>query len=429
MSARSQAVWGVLSALLLLGTAGCADNVTQVVVSVDAESAWLSDRTTVQVVVRGAPAGDAGFEGPSRDVTLNVGEGESYAFPIDVTVAPLDGDTSRRWSVDATAVNTVTNATATVRVRGTYVSGRTLRVALLLENTCAGVVCATDQTCRAGICVDSAMTQPVDAGVDLGVDAGMDLGSSDAATDGEVGDSAVPLNCPDPDVRIPNPLAGTLDDLSDGGMPASYPALVTCNVNHAPGALCGATADPTDICYTARSTNNVAYCRTPCTQPVLDGGFGDDPVCATIHPDSRCIRALGNGTDPDRMLCSIPCNPFDDVGCPVGLHCMAINDSADGTFSTTCLALDDDPRHQNEPCAIVDGEPYPSFEGCAPGYVCGYDAVCDADSPAGNVCLQICDADPDNPRVACPANATCARLANGSYDDAIGPIIMGRCLL
>lgn len=434
MNARSLAACAHC-AVFALGVAGCADNVTQVVVSVDAESAWLSDRTSVQVVVRGAPSGDAGFGGPSRDVTLSVGDGESYAFPIDVTVAPLDGDTSRRWSVEATAVNTVTNATATVRVRGTYVSGRTLRVALLFENTCAGVVCGADQTCRAGVCVDSAMTSSVDAGVDLGsVDAGEDLGTADAGMDGEVsdlgadaGDMGVPLNCPDPDIRVPNPLAGTLDDLADGGMPASYPALATCSINHAPGALCGATAPLNDICYTARSTNGAAYCRTPCTQPVLDGGVGDDPVCAAIHPDSRCIRALGQGSDPDRMLCSIPCNPFDDVGCPAGLHCMAINDSTDNTFTSTCMALDVNPRHQNEPCAIVDGQPYPSFEGCAPGYVCGYDSVCDVTGPNGNVCLQICDADETNPRVSCPAGTTCARLAGGSYDDAIGPIIMGRC--
>jgi hypothetical protein len=74
---------------------GCADNVTQVVVSIDAESSWRSDTTSVRVVVRGGAAGDAGFENPSRDVTLMVGAGESYTFPIDVTVAPLDGDTSR----------------------------------------------------------------------------------------------------------------------------------------------------------------------------------------------------------------------------------------------------------------------------------------------------------------------------------------------
>jgi hypothetical protein len=93
-----------LSCLVALSAsaAGCADKVTQVVVSIDAESSWRNDTTSVRVVVRGGAAGDAGLENPSRDVTLMVGAGESYTFPIDVTVAPLNGDVSRRWAVDAT---------------------------------------------------------------------------------------------------------------------------------------------------------------------------------------------------------------------------------------------------------------------------------------------------------------------------------------
>lgn len=414
-----------LSCLLALSgsASGCADNVTQVVVSIDAESSWRSNPTSVRVVVRGGAAGDAGLENPSRDVTLVVGAGESYSFPVDVTVAPLDGDASRRWAVDATAVNTVTNATATVRVRGSYVSGRTLRVDLVFENTCAGIMCDSDETCRAGACVDAdVLTGPMDAGVDAGpTDGGPDGDVSDA------GDMGVPLHCPDPDIRIPDPNAGSLDN--EGTPPEAYPALVTCPNNHAVGAACSATASPSDICYTARHQAEQAYCRTPCNlDDGLGGLLGDDPICSTtVHPDSRCIPALGFGSEPDRYLCSLPCNPFDDVGCPAGLHCQAISDSTIEAFFTDCFELDEDPRHHLEPCSIENGQPYPYLPGCAPGYTCSYDAVCGVAGTQGYVCAQICDPDESTPQVTCPAGSGCYRLADSTYDDAIGPTYIGRC--
>lgn len=426
-----RATWMAVLALVLSPVFGCADNVTQVVVSMDAESAWRSAATEVRVVVRGAPAGDAGFDTPVRDVTLMVGAGQLYQFPVDVTVAPLEGDSTRRWSVDAIATNTETNATATVRVRGSYVSGRTLRVSLLFEDACAGVMCATDQTCRAGACVDATFNpEPLDAGTDAGTDAGVDLGVDGGVTDlgvtdeGMPTDGAIPLHCPSPTVWVPNSGAGTLD--SDAGV-VPYPVLATCPSNHQVGASCPGTPEPNDICYRTRFNGTTSYCRVPCTLQALDGGVSDDPICASVHPDSRCAPALGAGNEPDRTLCTIPCNPFDDVGCPAGLHCQAISDSDINAFYTECIALDVDPRHDHEPCLISNGDTYPTESGCAPGYTCGYDNVCSPSGPMGYVCLQICDPADVNPRVECPANTGCYRLANGTYDDAVGPLNIGRC--
>lgn len=400
------AVWLVLA--LSFVASGCAEEVTQVVVSMDAESSWRGDVTSVRVVVRGGAAGDMGLDAPSRDVTLQVGAGESYAFPIDVTVAPLDGDTSRRWSVDATAINTVTNATATVRVRGTYVSGRTQRVALIFEDTCAGILCESDETCRAGVCVDSAVTTgPSDAGVDAGSQ-----------------DGGVPEYCPAPDIRVPDPLDDTLAGTE------AYAPLTTCPTNHATGAACNGTPDTNDVCFSARVHGGDAYCRVPCTLTPSDGGPPvDDPICAsTVHPDSRCVNIVGFGSEPDRSLCSLPCNPFDDVGCPAGLNCAAISDSDIEAFYTDCVELDPDPRHNLEPCAIVDGDTYPTNTGCAPGYTCGYDSVCsDASGLQGYVCVQICDPSEVDPRITCPGEAGCYRLVEGTFDDAIGDIHIGRC--
>lgn len=130
-----------------------------------------------------------------------------------------------------------------------------------------------------------------------------------------------------------------------------YEPLVACPNDHVFGALCGATTPPNDICYTARSQAGQACCRTPCSLQQGDGGVVvDDTICeTTVHPDSRCVRALGFGSEPDRDLCSIPCNPFDDVGCPGGLNC-PVGDSDISAIYTDCLELEDDPRHHLEPC-------------------------------------------------------------------------------
>lgn len=378
----------LLFAALVLSS--CGENVTQVVVSVDAESAWLADTTALRVIVRGARVDDGVFASPSSDLTLQVGEGQAYAFPVDVIVAPLGGDTTRRWSVEATAVNTVTNATATVRVRGLYVANRTLRVSLLLENTCAGVVCENDQTCRAGVCEDATFMSTNDAGAEM--------------------DGGLSLYCPSPDVRTPNASDGTLDT---AGIPPVYPTLAVCPSDHDVNEMCGAGG----ICFGAGYQAGGSYCRTPCSMV-------DDPVCNTVHPDSRCVPVVGVFPDGDRMLCSTPCNPFDDVGCPAGLHCMAVSDSTVSSFHTDCREVQQNPRHYLEPCSLSEGQAYPSSTGCAPGYTCGYDAICGG-SEDGSVCLQICD--PDEDRVECPAGSRCYRLADETYDDAIGPIHIGRC--
>lgn len=74
----------------------------------------------------------------------------------------------------------------------------------------------------------------------------------------------------------------------------------------------------------------------------------------------------------------------------------------------------------------ANGGTYPSETGCAPGYTCGFDSVCDEPGTNGYVCLQICDPDPVAPRVTCPAESGRYRLVDGTYDDAIGPIRIGR---
>jgi hypothetical protein len=378
----------VLVAALL---AGCSEDVTEVVVTVDAESTFSQSITELRVVVRGAAAGDAAFEPtPARDVTLTVGEGQSYAWPIVLTVAPRDGETSRRWSVEATATNAM-NATATVRVRGSYVSGRTLRVSLELQNSCVGVICSPTTTCREGACVDAELSNVADAGHDSGV-------SSDAG----MAEGGVPRHCAAADLRIPNADAGTLDD--DAGVRPVYPVLATCATNHTPGQLCTGTSIGNDICFTGRDQGGPAYCRLPCSFTESDGGVRqDDPLCqSAVHPDSHCTYVVGS-TDPDRSLCSIPCNPFDDVGCVAGQHCVAAADTERDTFTTDCKKLDTDVGSQFEPCTIVNGLTYPTVVGCAPGYVCGYDDICGVNQQ-GYVCMQLCDPDPDNPRLTCPAD-------------------------
>ena len=76
----------------------------------------------------------------------------------------------------------------------------------------------------------------------------------------------------------------------------------------------------------------------------------------------------------------------------------------------------------------MDGDTYPTNTGCAPGYTCGYDSVCsDASGLQGYVCVQICDPSEVDPRITCPGEAGCYRLVEGTFDDAIGDIHIGRC--
>lgn len=411
-----------IALLALLSLMGCSSGVTEVVVTIEAQSQAAAMAGDVHLIVRGGPAGGTGYDAPSAlDVNVPVGAGASRTFPLHVTVAPSHGDASRRWALDAMAVQTGTSTViATARVRGRFVEGNTLRIGLVLEDACLNVPCSADQTCRGGVCVDSSYVAPgTDAGTSM--DAGVDSG--DGGLDG-----AVPQYCPNPDTYLPNPDAGSLRD--DGGVPIAYPAPVPCPVNHVRDAPCSGTATADDLCYTQSHQVGAAFCRVPCATADPDGGTPvlDEARCQAIHPDSHCVLTSGGNLDPGRYLCSEPCNPIDDVGCAAGMHCQMINDTSDLRLFTECSYLVAQPRHQYEACLVVDGVTEPGYDGCAAGYLCSWTRICGNASVQGYGCLQICDADPVSPVLACPMGAHCSDFASlGGYDDVIAGRHMGVC--
>jgi len=412
--------WLAFACLALL--VGCAEGPTQVVVTIDAESTFRDAPTDLRIVVRGADDGSEEFEAPARDVTIPVGPQQTYVFPIDVTVAPRDGDASRRWSVEAIATTTDDAHTATVRVRGSYVSGRTARVSLLIENACDRVSCDDDETCTGGVCTPIEDSMPAnDAGVDGGFDAGTDA-STDAGTD-----SGLPGRmCPGTTPYVANPAADTLGY----GVPPTpaYPPLPpTCNNSHQSGQFCNPSVPAAGVCFREQlHGGQVSYCRTPCAD--LDVGTGitaDQQVCRDIHPDSRCAYLQGDG-DGDDYYCTFPCNPYDNVGCPAGTQCVAYEDTHGGagnySIVTDCVPVPTSPGYQDQPCAD-DGTNGVWPGGCAPGYVCRYDEICGG--PQAPACVQLCDPAITGSKLSCPDGTVCHEASHVTR--TIGPLDYAFC--
>lgn len=406
--------------LSLLSLTACSSGVTEVVVTLDAQSQVAAMSGDVHVIVRGGPASGATYDSPSAlDITVPVGAGANRQFPLQVTVAPRGGDASRRWAVDAMAVQSGTSTViATARVHGSFVEGNTLRIGLVLEDACLNVVCDADQTCRGSVCVDATyVTLGTDAGPS---DAGIDSG--DAAVD-----AAFPQYCPGADVYSPNADAGSLR--GDGGVPLTYPAPVPCPVVHARDAPCTGTPELDDICFTESHQIGAAFCRVPCGTDNPDGGTPilDENRCQAIHHDSHCVATVAGNIDPNQYMCTEPCNPLDDVGCAPGLHCQLIAAYDDRKMITECSFIDPLPRHMNEACEVVGGDTEPSYDGCAPGYFCSWTNICGDPMMQGYGCLQICDRDPVSPILECPSGSYCYDYTTAGYEDLVGGLHLGVC--
>jgi hypothetical protein len=144
-----------------LSTSGCAPRPrTQVTVTVDAEPAVAA--AAVRLAVR--------VEGGASDLALRAEQtlgtaGEPIRFPVDVALVPLAGDTSRRFRLQATALDASGGELGTVRVLSGFVAERTFSIRLVLEDCCRSVRCGAQETCRACACAPDAVPPPeADAG-------------------------------------------------------------------------------------------------------------------------------------------------------------------------------------------------------------------------------------------------------------------------
>lgn len=161
---------------LAFAIAGCATR-TQTIVVVDGDATVRADAATLDVRVLG-PTGEA-----LRTLAVQPGV-DAPELPFTLALEPVNGDASRRFTVEVTAHRADGTTMTSARSESGYLAGRALELRVYLEMQCASITCSADTTCRGGRCgpvfVDPSTLPSYPSG---GVDAASpgDGGSSDAA--------------------------------------------------------------------------------------------------------------------------------------------------------------------------------------------------------------------------------------------------------
>lgn len=173
----------------LLQSCSCSDtnHRTQVIVTVELDSGVRVRATDLRLIVRGMNR--FGVIDDALDQTLDSPLGQQTLLAI----APKNGDTSRTFEVEATALEDgVVRPVARVRAISGFIESKTLWLRLRMSDACIGVSCEEDQTCFPdGTCGDPHIdptdlptyTPSDDAAVNEDADA------LDARTDRDSGDS------------------------------------------------------------------------------------------------------------------------------------------------------------------------------------------------------------------------------------------------
>lgn len=264
---------------------------TQVRVEIDAEPLVRAETDRLAYVVRG---GDAEYpQLPVREMQ----ELRTFAWPLDVTVAPAGGDATRVFELEVTALDVAGRIVAQVRVRMSYTPGVSRVVRLWMEDRCRGIACGEGLTCRGARCVPA--DPPEDGGLerDAGVpppcstsadcDDGVFCNGVETCVDG----ACIPGDRPDCADRY----ACTEDRCEVSGC-VHIPVAARCSA--APGGRC----DELDGCQ-------YPTCETG-TTCVAEG-------CERVHCEgSRCVREYACGSS--EICCGESCQP---AGCDDGNPC------------------------------------------------------------------------------------------------------------
>lgn len=152
------AVWAFVAAV----TASCRDDgglpSTRTTVRIDADAGVRGASASLHVVVSGgAGVGDVSTVREDRVYALGAGGGDlpMAALPMHLTLAPRDGDATRAYRVEVTALDPEGRTVASARLIGSFIAGRALVAQLVLEDDCRSTECTSDTTCSAGTCVDA----------------------------------------------------------------------------------------------------------------------------------------------------------------------------------------------------------------------------------------------------------------------------------
>ena len=131
----------LLSSLTLFVAACGADDPTQVMVRIRADSTVAAAEGTLTITI-------TDNDGSDREIVLTVGDDGDYPFVL--ALAPRANDAAREWGVEIELESPT--LTLTHRANGVYDEGRVAVYDVLLTAQCANVDCSEDMTCVGGAC-------------------------------------------------------------------------------------------------------------------------------------------------------------------------------------------------------------------------------------------------------------------------------------
>ncbi len=295
---------------------------TQALVIVDADPLVRAETSRVTYTVRGGSADSVQL--PVREMR----ELSPVAWPFDLTVAPLLGDVSRVFEVEASALDLADRVVARVRVRSGFTPGQTRTITLHMDDRCRGILCDDDQTCVGGRCVASTPMDR-DGGVG-GLDGGMPM---PCVTDAECDDG---IFCNGRETCSGVCLPGDRPDCSDGIECTSD----RCEVDgcvHVPDArMC--TAGPGGRCEERGGCqydvcDEVTCVAGPCERARCEG--------------TRCVRE--SSCAAGQSCCGSSCQP---IGCDDGNPCTA--DACNASASACTHSPRDFACSDGDACTVGD---------------------------------------------------------------------------
>jgi hypothetical protein len=209
----------------LLTVLGCeASSLTEVVITVQAEDNVRKRASQTTLVVTRDPSGAAALVHDDRDSPRNA----SFARPYVIALSPSEGREDGTYSVEVAALERGIPI-ATARLISGYVRGQTRYVNVWLEDRCIDVVCAEQQTCRAGSCVAATVEAVQFGSVSKEAPISTDLGESTTASprppdagaprDESSSEQAPDADAPTPPAEVPNDTpADPLKPQADAGV-------------------------------------------------------------------------------------------------------------------------------------------------------------------------------------------------------------------
>ncbi|MCA9607039.1 MAG: hypothetical protein KC619_15645 [Myxococcales bacterium] len=138
-----------LFALALLAACGEKAPRTQVMLVIDAEPAIRAEARSLHLEVFG---GEDGMPA-STYARRYVRDFEDPTFPWSLALVPFEPDPPRAWRALVETRRADGTPLTRSTLRGGYAAEHTVRLDFLVEDDCAGVLCA-DLRCEAGACVD-----------------------------------------------------------------------------------------------------------------------------------------------------------------------------------------------------------------------------------------------------------------------------------